>query len=255
MGVPKYARSPMAATLYVVPGSHPCAAVERALELKGIPYERVDLLPVLHRVGQWRRFRGQTVPGLVLEDGERVLGSPAIVRRLEALAAEPALLPPPGPARVAAERAERWGEEVLQPVVRRLAWAALRRVPAAAPSFADDARLPLPAPLLRLAARPVALASARLNGAQDPAVRADLMNLTHHLDRIDRWIADGSLGGAAPTAADLQVGAGVRLLLCLEDLAPRIDARPAGALARAQFPRFPGLVPAGALPAGWIPPE
>ena len=36
----------MTAKLYVVPGSHPCAAVEAALELKGIAFDRVELLPV-----------------------------------------------------------------------------------------------------------------------------------------------------------------------------------------------------------------
>ena len=35
-------------TLYVVPASHPCAAVELALERKGLAYRRVDLLPVVH---------------------------------------------------------------------------------------------------------------------------------------------------------------------------------------------------------------
>jgi glutathione S-transferase len=142
---------------------------------------------------------------------------------------------------------------VLQPVVRRVLWAALSRAPAAMPSFAARADLPLPMALLRPAAPVVARVSARLNGASEPAVRADLVHLAHHLDRIDGWISDGALGGAEPTAADLQVGAGVRLLLCVGDLAPRIDGRPAAALARAQFPDFPGEIPAGALPPAWLP--
>ena len=244
----------MTATLYVVPGSHPCATVERALALKRVPYARVDLLPLLHRVAQHRRFGGRTVPGLVLEDGGRVLGSRAIVRRLEALAPEPALLPADPGRRTAVERAERWGDEVLQPVVRRILWAALVRAPASMPSFAEGADLPLPTALLRPAAPLVARASARLHGASEPAVRADLINLAHHLDRVDRWIADGTLGGAEPNAADLQVGAGIRLLGCLGDLAPRVDPRPAGALARTWFADFPGEVPAGALPPDWLPP-
>src|ERR1700716_660284 len=45
-----YARRRMAAgihpRLYVLPGSHPCAAVEAALELKSIGFDRVDLLPM-----------------------------------------------------------------------------------------------------------------------------------------------------------------------------------------------------------------
>src|SRR4051812_25466957 len=31
--------------LYVIPGSHPCATVEAALDLKSLEYARVDLLP------------------------------------------------------------------------------------------------------------------------------------------------------------------------------------------------------------------
>ena len=243
----------MQATLYAVPGSHPCAAVERALELKRIPYVREDLLPVVHRLQQRRRFGGPTVPGLELDGGERVLGSRPILRRLEALAPEPALWPADPAARVEVERAERWGDEVLQPVVRRITWAALKRAPGAMTSFARDAELPIPTRLAALGASPIGWLGARANGAADPQVRADLIGLAHHLDRIDGWIASGVLGGSAPNTADLQVGAGVRLLLCLGDLAPAVDRRPAGSLARAQFSRFAGEVPAGALPAEWLP--
>jgi hypothetical protein len=38
---------PTSATkLYVLPGSHPCAAVEAALRMKSIDFQRVDLLPL-----------------------------------------------------------------------------------------------------------------------------------------------------------------------------------------------------------------
>jgi hypothetical protein len=42
-------------------------------------------------------------------------------------------------------------------------------------------------------------------------------------------------------------------MLTIEDIAAGLDARPAGALARRWFPDFPGRVPAGALPAEWLP--
>jgi hypothetical protein len=45
----------------------------------------------------------------------------------------------------------------------------------------------------------------------------------------------------------------VRLLLTIEDVRPLIERRPAGALARTVFPRYPGSVPAGTLPSGWVP--
>ena len=72
----------MAATLYAVPASHPCACVERALQLKAIEYRRVDMPPVAHKAVQKALFGGSTVPGLVL-DGEKILGSLHIIRALE----------------------------------------------------------------------------------------------------------------------------------------------------------------------------
>src|SRR5207244_9969303 len=44
-----YPRGVMAASrprLYILPGSHPCAAVEAALELKALDYDRTVLLPI-----------------------------------------------------------------------------------------------------------------------------------------------------------------------------------------------------------------
>ena len=63
----------MPATLYALPASHPCAAIEVALRLKGVPYRRVDMIPVVSRLQQWRRFGGLTVPGVVFEDGDSPL--------------------------------------------------------------------------------------------------------------------------------------------------------------------------------------
>jgi glutathione S-transferase len=83
----------MASTLYAIPGSPPCAAVARALELKKLEYERVDLLPVAHKVVQRRRFGRGTVPGVVLDGGERIVGSEKILRRLDELVADPPLYP------------------------------------------------------------------------------------------------------------------------------------------------------------------
>src|SRR3954447_26294337 len=82
----------VAATLYAVPASHPCAAVERALQLKGLEYRRVDLPPVAHKAIQQALFGGAPVPVFSL-DGRRILGSRAILRALEERAPEPPLLP------------------------------------------------------------------------------------------------------------------------------------------------------------------
>ena len=47
----------MPAKLYVVHGSHPCATVQRALEMKAVPYEVVELLPPMHAALQRRALR------------------------------------------------------------------------------------------------------------------------------------------------------------------------------------------------------
>ena len=120
--------------------------------------------------------------------------------------------------------------------------------------FAADADLPVPDALVRVSVPLVARASAAFNGARDPAIRADLINLDFHLDRADRWIETGAAGASSevPNAADLQIGSGVRLLLTIEDLVPRISGRPCEALAMRWFERYPGKVPAGTLPAEWL---
>jgi glutathione S-transferase len=240
------------ATLYALPASHPCAAIEAALRLKGLEYRRVDMISVLAKPVMWRLFGGPTVPGVVFEDGERVLGSREIVRSLEHRAPEPPLLPADAHERKDVEEAERWGDEVLQPLARRVIWAALRRCTPAMMSFSASARLPVPRGVARLSSPLVAAAASRLNGATDPEVRADLINLDFHLDRTDRWIDAGVLGGERANAADLQIGSSVALLLTIGDLAERLEARPVGRLARRLFPDYPGEVPAGVLPRAWL---
>lgn len=242
----------MPARLYVVPASHPCAAVELALKLKGIGYERVDLVPVAHKLLQLARFGSSTVPGIEFEDGERVVGSRHILRALDARRPDPPLLPADEAERRRVELAEKWGDEVLQPLVRRLSWAALVRAPEASMSYATGARLPVPPGLARLSAPLVARAEVVLQNARDPIVRADLMHLDGHLRRIEGWIDEGVLGAQRPNAADLQIASGLRLLLTFGDLRPALDDRPAGALARRWFPDYPGETPVGALPAAWL---
>jgi len=135
--------------LYVLPGSHPCAAVEAALKLKSIDYDRVDLLPMSQMLIGPLRYGGTTVPGMRV-DGERLVGSRAIMRRLDEIEPEPQLLPPPGdPAYARVLEAERWGDEVLQSVPRRILDVGFLRRPDTMESYAGDAKLPLPRSLLR----------------------------------------------------------------------------------------------------------
>ena len=243
----------MPTTLYALPASHPCAAIEVALRLKGIPYERVDMIPVVSKLQQWRRFGGVTVPGIVFEDGERVLGSREIVRSLEHRAAEPHLLPLDGRERRTVEEAELWGDQVLQPLARRILWAGLRHRTDALMGYSVQSDLPVPRPLARLSAPLVVQAASRANQANDANVRADLINLDFNLDRADHWVKTGAIGGTEhPNAGDLQVGSGLALLMTVEDLRDRIAGRVSGDVARRWFPDYPGRLPAGSFPAQWL---
>src|SRR5580700_1737702 len=134
--------------LYVLPASHPCAAVEAAMRLKGIAFDRVDLLPITPILIGPLRYGGTTVPGMRI-NGEKLVGSRPIMRRLDELAPEPPLLPPPGDERYARVlEAERGGDEVLQDVPRRVIDVAFLRRPRAMESYAGDAKLPIPSALM-----------------------------------------------------------------------------------------------------------
>jgi glutathione S-transferase len=242
----------MPAKLYVVYGSHPCATVQRALEMKAVPYSVVELPPPMHAAVQRLRFGVRTVPGLTLESGEKLSGSRAILRRLDELAPEPSLLPSDPDERVAVERAEEWGDEVWQPMARRLLWRTFTIDPRAMPSYQEGARFPLPAPVVRALAPLVNAVERRLNGAEEDAVRADLRSMPGHLDRIDGWVRDGVLGGETVNAADLQIAPTSRLMLTIGDVRPYFAGRPAEEHAMRLFGEWPGETPAGVFPAEWL---
>jgi glutathione S-transferase len=237
--------------LYVQPASHPCAAVEAALALKSIGYDRVDLLPMSQLLIGPLRFGGKTVPGLRI-DGERVVGSRAIMRRLDELAPEPPLLPAPGdPTYARVLEIERWGDKVFQAVARRLIPAAFVRCPAAMEGYVGDAKLPLPTALLRPSLPLTARLLSGKSKARDGSAHADLAALPRQLERIDDWITEGLLGGERPNAADLQIGCTIRLLMSIGDVRPLIAGHPAARLVD-YFPPIAGELPAGVLPAEWL---
>ena len=247
------ADQPLDAKLYTIPGSHPAIAVRHMLELKGIPYKRVDLMPVISR-GALRalRFPSNTVPSLKI-DGRKLTGSREIARELDRIRPEPALYPPDPEQRVAVEDAERWGDEVLQAPVRRILWNALKRDRAPLRSYAQGAKLGVPIGLAVRTAAPIIAAAARMNSADDETVRADLAALPAQLQQVDDWIGEGVLGADPPNAADLQIAASLRLAMTVDDLRPAIEERPAGQMALRAIPDFPGHAPP-VLPPAWLEP-
>lgn len=236
-------------TLHALPPSHPCMTAEAALRLKGLEYERVDLPPGPH-VEEMARIYGEgrtTVPGLLVDD-EPVHGSRAILARLEEIAPSPSLYPEP--IADAVREAERWGDDELQDLGRRLPWGALHFRPEALGTFGggeplDPAGTDFAIGFVRGSWKYHNISAARL--------AEDLAGLPAKLDHADALVADGLMGGEQPTAADLQIGATLRVLSTLGDLAGLLDGRPSVAVARRLFPDYPGAIPAGALPGGWVP--
>jgi glutathione S-transferase len=240
--------------LYVVHSSHPSEAVKAALALKGIPYKTVEMLVPTQALIMRLRFPARSVPAMRLDGGEKVQGSVAIMRRLDELVPDPPLLPSDEASRAKVLGAELWGADVLQPLARRVFWAAAKRRPSAIPSYQAASQLPqLPWPLVRPLFPLVARLEISMHGAGEAAVRADLQALPGHLDIVDEWIADGVIGGAQPNAADLQIGSSLRFLHTLGDVRPLLAGRPAEELALRHFPDYPGDNPAGAYPSGWLP--
>jgi glutathione S-transferase len=239
--------------LYVVHWSHPCAAVERALQMKGLAHDVIAYPPPLHAPLQRMRFGARTVPAITLETGEKLSGSRPIMRRLDELAPQPALFPADPEAREDVERADEWGDQVWQPIARRLLWVTFARAPRAMTSYEQGSRLArIPAPVVRTLAPVVTRVERRLNDADEPTARADLRSLPRHLDRIDGWLADGVLDGETANAADLQIAATSRLMLTLGDVRPFFAGRPAEAHAMGLFPEWAGSTPPGTLPARWL---
>ncbi|HEY6771035.1 MAG TPA: glutathione S-transferase N-terminal domain-containing protein [Solirubrobacterales bacterium] len=238
------------AKLYVIPGSHPSLTARLMLERKGIPYKRVDLMPVISKgVLKAQRFPGATVPALKL-DGRRVQGSMEIGRELDRVQPDPPLYPADPELRAKVEEAEAWGDE-FQQKPRRLSWWAFKKDRAPMVSYSEGARLGVPVGLAVKTGGPLVAVAAKLNGSNDAEVSADLASLRADLDRIDAWIADGVLGGPQPNAADYQIAPSLRLLMTFDDLRPFIEGRPCGEMAMRVVPDFPGRTPA-LVPADWL---
>jgi glutathione S-transferase len=217
------------------------------LDLKRVEYEAVDVLPLNQRIHlRLAGFRGGTVPALKL-DGQKLQGSREISRALDARWPEPPLFPADPDLRARVEEAERWGEEELQPIPRRLFRFGVAR----------DSELRrwavrsqgLPAPGLISVAMQLAVAyyarTVEADGrrATEAGVGADLASLPVMLDRADSLLEDGTLTLDPPNAATLQVLVTVRLLDAFDDLRSLVRSHACAGPALELFPRFPAQLP------------
>lgn len=233
----------MRATLFGLPASHPALAAELMLRHKGIDHRRIDFFPGAHRaILRALGFSGITVPA-VRVGGAKLQGTGRIALALDALVPDPPLFPADPDRRRAVEEAEAWGDEVLQPVPRRIVWNALKHDRSELATYLEGARTGVPTGIAARTAPPVAALARRLNHATDEAVRRDLEALPGLIDRVDELIGQGVIGGPERNAADFQIATSVSLLLTMDDIRPMIEGRPAERLARDIVEHQPGHTP------------
>lgn len=236
-------------TLHALPPSHPCMTVTAALRHKGLDFERVDMDITGHNP-EMEKIYGEgngTVPGLLVDD-EPVHGSVAILERLETIRPDPPLYPEPFADAV--HEAERWGDDELQDLGRRLPWGALHFRPEMLGVVVGDGPLD---PAGTDYAMRFLKAAWKYHGITCERLAADVAGLPAKLDHIDELAERGVIGGAEPNAADFQIGATIRVILTVGDVRPLVEGRAAAEVSRRWFPALDEMVPAGAYPAGWLP--
>jgi glutathione S-transferase len=231
--------------------SHPAQAVRKMLDRKGVDYELVGVLPGTQRVHlRLAGFRGGTVPALRL-DGRRVQRTRAIARALEAVRAEPPLFPADAAPRARAEAVERWADEDLQQVPRRiLRWGLVRHAHLRG-WVGEQSGAPAPGVLSALSV-PAAWYYARAVGADEAAVRRALRELPATLERVDALLADGVI--AAPDAVTFEVLCSIRALEGFADLHDHVAPHPCAAAARERFPDWPAAQVPPFLSRAWLSP-
>jgi glutathione S-transferase len=243
----------MEAKIYVVPRSHPCEAVLAAARHKGVPYRKVNLVPVQHKAQLLLTLGSATVPAMKY-GGEKYHDSISIMRALESIAPRPSIFPADPAVRERVEHAVRWSDGDFQDIGRRLIWSQFKRQPRSMLAFSEGEKMPLPTGVSKPLLRPVAATAARYNRASDENVRDDLARLPELLDRVDELIADGTIGGDRPNVADFLIGASLGLWMMTAELRPCVENRPGGELADRLFPKYKEFSLADILPSEWFEP-
>jgi glutathione S-transferase len=236
------------ATLYTMGISHPARTAELMLAHKGVDAERVDIPLGSQRIMMRRHgFRGGTVPGLKIS-GKRVQGTREISQALEEAQPDPPLFPGD---RDAVEVAELWGEQTLQPVPRRIFRWAVSSDSELRTRMAKSMGAPAPG-VTQWGIWPLAQFYLRYEGGGEKAARRDVAELPTHLDRIEGFMEDGTIGGTDLNAADFQIATSTRVLMNFPQLRPLIEGRPAGEHAMRIVPEFGREMPVK-LPQEWLP--
>jgi glutathione S-transferase len=210
--------------LYVIPGSHACRAATLMLEHKGLGWRPFVFVPGLQAIAlRALGFPGRTVPALRL-DGVRVQGNRRIARFLDELDPDPPLLPRHRLTQV--EDGERFADEVLQTIARRLVLAAGARELGGLAEHGDSGRLGAILASRRGRRRRIMRLARRHFGITEDVEALDLRALPGVLDRVDSLVDDGVLDGPALNAADFQTAPSLALLAYRLDVREQVESRP-----------------------------
>jgi glutathione S-transferase len=235
--------------LYVIPGSHACRSAMLMLDHKQLPYRRVEVPTLLHPLavrlhgfdagGETRRAGSGrplplrvgdhlgTVPALAA-NGDRISTNHRIARFLDERHPDPPLFPADPEKRPRVEEAERWANDELQMVARRILLPVALRDPSEASQAAGEGRLGHLLYRQEVARRLIIPMIGRLVFNVGSATEQEMMaGLPVMLDRIDGWIDEGVLGGPQLNAADFMVAPSLALILYRPDVMPLFAGRPA----------------------------
>ena len=235
--------------LYVIPGSHACRSAMLMLDYKQLPYRRVEVPTLLHPLavrlhgfdagGETRRAGSGrplplrvgdhlgTVPALAA-NGDRISTNHRIARFLDERHPDPPLFPADPEQRSRVEEAERWANDELQMVARRILLPVALRDPSEASQAAGEGRLGHLLYRQEVARRLIIPMIGRLVFNVGSATEQETMaGLPAMLDRIDDWIDEGVLGGPQLNAADFMVAPSLALILYRPDVMPLFAGRPA----------------------------
>lgn len=238
--------------IYMFEGSNACLTGVLMLEHKQVEYDRVDLPPAVHAVAvRLLGFPKMSVPATIIA-GKRVQGTLSISEALDEVFPGNPLFPSDRQARARVREAEIWGEK-FQNATRRMFYGAARRDRSVFSTFLRRGKLSATTAYLVRAATPLIIKIAsKGHGSTDERVRQDLARLPQNLDRIDAWLADGTLGSGQLNAADYQIAPNVRAMLHFSDFQRLMVGRPLADWARRVVPEYGGPV-GPVLPPDWIP--
>ena len=161
-------------------------------------------------------------------NGDRISTNHRIARFLDERHPDPPLFPADPEQRSRVEEAERWANDELQMVARRILLPVALRDPSEASQAAGEGRLGHLLYRQEVARRLIIPMIGRLVFNVGSATEQEMMaGLPGMLDRIDDWIDEGVLGGPQLNAADFMVAPSLALILYRPDVMPLFAGRPA----------------------------